>query len=154
MQFLSHISESIWQMGSGNNVTPDISEPLHIGNVKEAYRSTNKVNDIGKMIKHDGKCTCLDCMEKVVSHHALQGWQNIDSANVFNLLSITNKRRNTHRAHHDHVQHCQKELFFHPVSQQVHNLGKTHFRGVCRSIKLATLSDTSEHFGIFNFGQL
>jgi len=46
MHLVSHISESIRRMGSGDNFTTDISERLHIGNVKEAYRSTNKVNYI------------------------------------------------------------------------------------------------------------
>ena len=44
MHLVSHISESIRRMGSGDNFTTDISERLHIANVKEAYRSTNKVN--------------------------------------------------------------------------------------------------------------
>jgi len=34
MHFASHISESIRQMSSGNNSTTDISDRLHIGNVK------------------------------------------------------------------------------------------------------------------------
>ena len=37
MHLLSHISESIRRMGSGDNFTTDISERLHIPNVKEAY---------------------------------------------------------------------------------------------------------------------
>jgi len=37
MHLVSHISESIRRMGSGDNFTTDISERLHIGNVKEAY---------------------------------------------------------------------------------------------------------------------
>jgi len=37
MHLVSHISESIWRMGSGDNFTTGISEQLHIGNVKEAY---------------------------------------------------------------------------------------------------------------------
>jgi hypothetical protein len=46
MHLVSHISESIRRMGSGDNFTSDISERLHIANVKEAYRSSNKVNYI------------------------------------------------------------------------------------------------------------
>jgi hypothetical protein len=46
MDLVSHISEPIWRMGSGDNFTTDMSERLHIGNVKEAYQSTNKVNYI------------------------------------------------------------------------------------------------------------
>jgi len=37
MHLVSHKSESIRQMGSGDNFTTDVSERLHIANVKEAY---------------------------------------------------------------------------------------------------------------------
>ena len=37
IHLVSHISESIRLMGSGNNFTADISERLVLGNVKEAY---------------------------------------------------------------------------------------------------------------------
>jgi len=37
MHHVSHISESIWRIGSGDNFTTDISERLHIAKVKEAY---------------------------------------------------------------------------------------------------------------------
>jgi hypothetical protein len=74
MHLVSHISESIGQMGSGDNFTPDLSEQLHIANVKEAYRSTNKVNYIVQMLKHNDRCTGLDCMEQTLSHPSLQGW--------------------------------------------------------------------------------
>jgi hypothetical protein len=37
MHHVRHISESIQQMGSGDNFTTDTSERLHIANVKEAY---------------------------------------------------------------------------------------------------------------------
>ena len=43
MHLVSHISESIRRMGSSDNYTTDISERLHITNVKGAYRSSNKV---------------------------------------------------------------------------------------------------------------
>jgi len=46
MHLVSHFSESIRRMGSGDNFTTNISEWLHIGDVKEAYRSTNKFNYI------------------------------------------------------------------------------------------------------------
>jgi hypothetical protein len=50
MHLVSHIAESIWRMGSGDNFTTDISEQRHIGIVKEAYRSSNKVNHIPQML--------------------------------------------------------------------------------------------------------
>jgi len=40
------------------------------------------------------------------------------------------------------------------VSPQVHHLRETHVHGVCRSIKLTSVRDASEDFGIPNFGQL
>jgi hypothetical protein len=36
MHLVSHISESIWRMGSGDNFTTEMSERLHIGNLKES----------------------------------------------------------------------------------------------------------------------
>jgi len=89
MHLVSNISESIWRMGSGENFTTDISEQLHIANLKEAHRSTNKVNYIRQMLKHNDRCTGLDYMEETLSYLALQGWYDIDSAKVFNLLSAT-----------------------------------------------------------------
>jgi len=74
LHLVSHISESIRRMGSGDNITTDISERLHIANVKEAYRSTNKVNYIRQILKHNDQCTGLDYMEETLSYLALQGW--------------------------------------------------------------------------------
>jgi len=91
MHLVSHKSESIRQMGSGDNFTTDISERLHIGNVKEAYRATNKVNYIQQMVKHNDRCTRLDYMAERLSYLALQGWYDIDFAKVFNLLSAADK---------------------------------------------------------------
>jgi hypothetical protein len=87
MHLVSHISESIGQMGSGDNFTSDLSEQLHIANVKEAYRSTNKVIYIVLMLKHNGRCTGHDYMEQTLSHPSLQGWYDVGSAKVFTLLS-------------------------------------------------------------------
>jgi hypothetical protein len=46
MHVVSHISESIRGMGSGDNFTTDFSERRHIANVKKEYRSSRKVNYI------------------------------------------------------------------------------------------------------------
>jgi len=141
-------------MGSGDNFTTDISEWLPIGNVKEAYQSTNKVNYIQQMLKHNDRYTSLDYMEESLSHLALQGWYDIDSVKVFNLLSAADKRRNTHRAHLLCLHHCQEEPFFCPVSQQVHHIKGSHVCSVCGGIKLTSPRDASEDFGFHNFGQL
>jgi len=154
MHLVSQISESIRRVGSGNNSTTDISEHLHIGNVKEAFRSTNRVNYIQQMLKDNDRCTGLDYMEETLSYLALQGWYDIDSAKVFNLLSAADKRQNSRQAHPLRLHNCQKEPFFCPVSQQVHHVRETHVRGVCRCIELTSLRDASVGFGIPNFGQL
>jgi hypothetical protein len=66
MYLVSNISESIQRMGSGDNFTTNISGWLHIGNVNEAYRSTNKVNYIRQMLKHNDRSTGLDYMEETL----------------------------------------------------------------------------------------
>jgi hypothetical protein len=58
------------------------------------------------------------------------------------------------RAHLLRHDHCLNEPFFCHVSQLVHHVRETHVRGVCRSIKLSSLRDTSVDFRILNFGQL
>jgi len=103
MQLVSIISESMRGIGSGDIFSTDISDRLHIGNVKEAYRSTNKVNYIQQLLKHNDRSTGLEYMEKSPSYLALQGWYDIDSAKVFNVLSAADKLQNTSRAHLLHL---------------------------------------------------
>jgi len=148
MHLVSHSSESIRRMGSSDNFTTDISERLHIANVKDAYRTSNKVDYIRQMLKHN------DYMEETLSYLALEGWYDIDSAEVFNLLSATDKRRSTRRAHLLRLQTIQDKPIIRPVSQQVYHLRETHGRRVCRSIKLTSLRVASEDFEIPNCGQL
>jgi len=116
-------------MGTGDNFTTDISERLHISNVKEAYQSTNIVNSIRQMLKHNDQCNGLDHMEETLLYLVLAGWYDIDFAKVFNLLSTANKQQNTRRAHCLRHQDCQDEAFFRTISQQVHLLSQTHVRG-------------------------
>jgi len=154
MHLVSQISESICRMGSSDNFTTDISERLHIANVKEEYRSSYKVNYIRQMLKHNGRGTGLHYMEETLSYLALEVWYDVDSAKVFTLMSTTDKWRSTHRAHLLSLQTIQDEPIIRPVSQQVYHLRETHVRGVCRSIKLTSVRDASEDFGIPNIGQL
>jgi hypothetical protein len=99
MHLVCHISESIRWMDSNVNFTTYISEQLHIINVKEAYRSSNKLNWIWQMLKHNDQCTSRNYMEETVSYLAFEGWYIIDSANGFNILSATVKWQSSHRAH-------------------------------------------------------
>jgi hypothetical protein len=43
------------------------------------------------MIKHIVQCTGLDYVEETLSYLGLQGWYDIDSAEVFNQLSAAEK---------------------------------------------------------------
>jgi hypothetical protein len=76
-------------MGVSDNFTNDISERLYFANMKAAYGCNIKANYIQQMLKHNDRCTGLDYMEETLSHLALQGWYDIDWAEVFNLLSAT-----------------------------------------------------------------
>jgi hypothetical protein len=58
--FVSHVSDSIWQICSGDDFTTYFSEWVLITNVKEASQSTNKANYIQRMLKHNDWCTCFD----------------------------------------------------------------------------------------------
>jgi hypothetical protein len=84
MHHLSHMLESIRQIGSGNNPTSNISEWLDIFNVSKAYRSTIKGNHIQQMLKHNEWSTGLDYMEEAPPYLGLQRWYNIDWADVLN----------------------------------------------------------------------
>jgi hypothetical protein len=53
-------------MGSGDNLTTDISERIHIANMKEAERASNTVDYIRQMPKHDDWCTGLHYMEETL----------------------------------------------------------------------------------------
>jgi hypothetical protein len=148
MHLLSHTSESIRWMGSDDNFTINLSERLHIAKVKEAYRSSNKVNYNRQILKHN------DDMEETLSYLALEGWYDVDSTKVINLLSATDKWQSTTRAHLLPLQWIQEKPIIRPVSQQLYYLRETNIRGVCRSIKVTSLRDTLEDFGIHNFGHL
>jgi hypothetical protein len=91
MHPIRHISVSIRQMGSSDNFTTDNSEWIHITNVKETYRSSNKVNYICQILKHNGQCNSLAYMVGTQSHLALEGLYNDDCPNDFNLLSATDR---------------------------------------------------------------
>jgi len=54
-------------MNSANNVTTDISEPLHLSYGKEAYHSANEVNYMWQILRNNGCSTDLDYMEQTLS---------------------------------------------------------------------------------------
>jgi len=82
-------------------------------------------------------------MEETLSYVALPGWYDIDSETVFKLLSATDKRWSTCRAHLLRLQTIQDEPIVHPVSQQVYHVRETHVRGV--SVKGSPLAAVIIH---------
>jgi hypothetical protein len=75
-------------MGLGDNFTTDISELLHISNVKDGYCSSNKVNYTRQILKYNDRRSGLDYMEETLCYLALQGWYDVDSAKVRNYLRV------------------------------------------------------------------
>jgi len=106
------------------------------------------------MLKYSDRCTALNYTEETPPYVALEGWYDIDSATVFNLLSTIDKLRSTLRANVLRLQTIEEEPFLVSLLLRVYHLGETHVHGVCRSVKLTSPRDASEDFGILNFGQL
>jgi len=122
MNLVSDILESIRRMDSSNYFTADISEWLHIANIQGAYQSSNKVNYIQLIIKHNDQCTRLDYIEETLSYLALQGWYDIDSAKIFNILPTTDKQQSSWGADPFHLQTIQNEALIWCLSQWVYLL--------------------------------
>jgi hypothetical protein len=79
--------------------TTNLFQQLNIGNVKDIYQFTNNVNYSPQMLKYTDWSTGLAYIEETLSYLALQGWYDICSAKVFNLLSAADKWQNMCRAH-------------------------------------------------------
>jgi hypothetical protein len=99
MHLVSDISESTQQMDCGYNFSADISDWLHIGNVQDVYRSTNKFNYIQQIVKHNNQGTGLDYIEGTLTYIARQGCHDIDTAKIFSLQSDTDKHKIIRQAH-------------------------------------------------------
>jgi hypothetical protein len=80
-------------------------------------RSSNPVNYIWQMLKHNDQCTGLDYIMKPVSYFAFQGCYNIDTAEVLNRLSATDKQRSTLRPHLS----CLQTIRMCPLSSLYHS---------------------------------
>jgi len=116
----------MYQIGSGDKFTNNISEQLHIAKMNEAHQSNNIVDSIWQMLKHNDQCTGHHYMEELQSYPALPGWYNIESAKVFNILSITNKWQSTFTVHLLSLETIQHKPDLHRISQQVYDLRDTH----------------------------
>ena len=59
MHLLSHYRKFIIRMGASDNVSTDMSELLHISNVKDAYRASNRINFMHQVLAHVGMSEIL-----------------------------------------------------------------------------------------------
>jgi len=95
MHLLSHISDSIRRMGSPDNFSTDVSELLHVEMVKEAYRSTNRVDFEKQMLWYNDRYTGLAYMIQTLEYLALRGSFDSDTARTLKLSSREERLRST-----------------------------------------------------------
>ena len=114
MHLLSHYREFIIRMGASDNFSTDISELLHISNIKDAYRASNRVNCMRQVLANNDGHTALDYMHQTLRWLALQGWHDNDSAAILDLVRAAEKRRYTRRARQNRILAGESELFFRP----------------------------------------
>jgi len=153
MNLVTPISELIGRMGPSQSFTTDLSEQLHMGNLKKTEWSANKVQDIWQMLENSGWGIHFGYIVGMLSHLAFQGWYTIDSANNFTVLSATDRWWNSRYAHLSILQHCLHELLYHSISQQAKYMTETHVCGWYSSIKLTAIWDATEDFVISIIGQ-
>jgi hypothetical protein len=87
MDLVSNIDESIQRMGCTENDSNYIVQFQHIASLNDAYWSSSKDNFIPLMLNHNDLCPGLDYMVDTPLYLALKCRYDIDSTNVFNLLS-------------------------------------------------------------------
>ena len=95
MHLLSHIPESISRMGSPDNFSTDVSELLHVEMVKEAYRSTNRVNFEQQMLWYNDRYTSLAYMIQTLEYLALRGNFDADTARTLGMSSRAERLKST-----------------------------------------------------------
>jgi hypothetical protein len=93
-------------------------------------------------------------MEETISYVDLQGWYDTDSVTVFKLPPTADPQLNTPWASLWFLQHCQDYSLFSIDSPWVNHFWQTHVRTVCPSIKLTSLRDAWDYFGIPTLRQL
>jgi hypothetical protein len=62
MHLLSHYRDFISWMGAPDNFSTEISEILHISNIKEVYRASNGDNFMLQLLEHNDHYTAIDYM--------------------------------------------------------------------------------------------
>jgi len=100
MHILSHSSNSLRQMGSPDNFSNNISELLHIENVKEAYRPSNRVQYKEQMLWYNDRHSGIAYMVQTLEHLALNGIYDHDTARVLGMQTQNARLLSTRLARH------------------------------------------------------
>jgi len=100
MHMLGHVSNSIRQMGSPDNFSTDISELLHIENIKEAYRASNQVQYEEQMLWYNDRHTGIAYMVQTLEYLALSGIYDRDTARVLGMQTRNERLLSTRVARH------------------------------------------------------
>src|SRR3978361_2212978 len=98
MPLLSHITESIRQMGSPDNCSTDVSDLLHIERVKESYCSTNRVSFEEQMLWYNDRYTGLAYMVQTLEYLPLRGSFDWETARTLKMRSSVERLRSTRYA--------------------------------------------------------
>jgi len=98
------------------------------------------------MVKYHDQYTSLGYLEELLTYLALHGWCDISVAIRFNLVSTTDKQRNTHTVYYVYRQNWQDDSFILLILQQVHNLRETYVGSMCSSIEQTFLKDVLVDF--------
>ena len=106
MHLLSHLTESICQMGSPNNFSTDVSELLHVEMVNEAYRSTNRVNFEEQILWYNDRYTGLAYMIQTLEYLAFRGSLDSDTARTLRMSSQEERHRSTRHARRRQAAAC------------------------------------------------
>lgn len=87
MHLPTHIADCVRYMGSPDNFSTDISELLHIENIKEAYRASNRVDYEKQMLFWNEWILNLAYMDQTLKFLALQGYYVPDQASPLSAYS-------------------------------------------------------------------
>jgi len=166
---LGHVSNSIRQMGSPDNFSADILELLHIENVKEAYRASNRVQYEKQMLWYNDRYTRIAYMVQTSEYIALSGIYDHDTASALGMQTRNERLLSTSVARHrergpEIRQHAFRassrpsQNLAPPISlqiqvperkQQVDQLiQRTRLAGRARGIEQFSLSETADQFSI------
>ena len=148
MHRLSHYREFIVCMGASDNCSTNISELLHISNVKDAYRASNQVNFMRQVRVHNNRHTALDYIQQTLQCLALQGWHDKDSTATLNLIRAAEKQRYTRHAQRNRILAGESELLFRPELSHLQTYQLSRICALSPTCKRISISQAATLFNI------